>query len=124
MTTVTLTAWEVAPGVLVVSVGRNTAVRLCLEIYADAELISGLDLIVQCWTLDEIDRPSLTGLIRAVSAGTAFAGWHGGIADSFRNSTHYLQMVGGQFVAHGPQGGNHAAGSSDCAGDLDQFAEL
>ncbi|SDO20528.1 hypothetical protein SAMN04515671_0136 [Nakamurella panacisegetis] len=71
-----------------------------LQVYADPEAMTGLDLIVQCWTLDEIDRPALTGLIRAVSAGTGFAGWHGGIADSFRNSTHYLQMVGGQFVAH------------------------
>jgi hypothetical protein len=35
-----------------------------------------------------------------VRAGTGFAGWHGGIADSFRNSPDYLQLVGGTFATH------------------------
>ncbi|MBU2437935.1 MAG: ThuA domain-containing protein, partial [Acidobacteria bacterium] len=28
------------------------------------------------------------------------AGWHGGLADSFRSNTEYQFMVGGQWVAH------------------------
>ncbi|MEK8227302.1 hypothetical protein NKG05_16245 [Oerskovia sp. M15] len=27
-------------------------------------------------------------------------GWHGGIADSFRASSDYLQLIGGQFACH------------------------
>ncbi|WP_030045070.1 ThuA domain-containing protein, partial [Streptomyces resistomycificus] len=32
--------------------------------------------------------------------GTGFTGWHGGIADSFRASSDYLHLVGGQFATH------------------------
>ena len=28
------------------------------------------------------------------------AGWHGGIADSYRNSSDYLHLIGGQFACH------------------------
>jgi hypothetical protein len=28
------------------------------------------------------------------------AGWHGGIADSYRNTADYLHMIGGQFAHH------------------------
>ena len=40
------------------------------------------------------------GLRAAVAAGTGFTGWHGGIADSYRASSDYLQLVGGQFATH------------------------
>ena len=62
--------------------------------------LSGVDLIVQCWTMGQITSEQLAGLRAAVAAGTGFAGWHGGIVDSYRNSADYLQLVGGQFVAH------------------------
>ena len=42
----------------------------------------------------------MRGLLDAIAAGTGIAGWHGGMADSFRNSTEYQFMVGGQWVAH------------------------
>lgn len=71
-----------------------------LETYADEEFISTVDLIVQCWTMGEILADELRGLRRAVQAGVGFAGWHGGIIDSFRMATDYSQMVGGQFAAH------------------------
>ena len=35
-----------------------------------------------------------------MAAGTGLAGWHGGIADSYRNSSDYLQLIGGQFATH------------------------
>ena len=50
---------------------------------------------------DEHDREGrLVGLRAAVAAGTGLAGWHGGIADSYRNTTDYLQLIGGQFACH------------------------
>lgn len=71
-----------------------------LEIYDDRSVMDSADLVVQCWTMGEITPEQLAGLSRAVAAGTGLAGWHGGIVDSFRTSTGYLQMTGGQFVAH------------------------
>jgi type 1 glutamine amidotransferase len=70
------------------------------EIYADADLLAATDLIVQCMTMTEIGREALVGLRTAVAAGTGMAGWHGGIADSYRASSDYLQLVGGQFATH------------------------
>ena len=71
-----------------------------LDSYLDQELLAGTDLVVQCWTMGEITGPQATGLSRAVRAGTGFAGWHGGIVDSFRHETLYQLMTGGQFVHH------------------------
>lgn len=71
-----------------------------LDSYADPDLMAGTDLIVQCWTQGTISREQLAGLRKAISSGTGFAGWHGGIADSFRNSSDYLHLVGGQFACH------------------------
>jgi type 1 glutamine amidotransferase len=68
--------------------------------YADAGLMAGVDLIVQCMTMSTIERDQIAGLIAAVEAGTGLAGWHGGIADSYRASADYLQLIGGQFAAH------------------------
>jgi type 1 glutamine amidotransferase len=68
--------------------------------YADPDLMGGIDLIVQCMTMSTIEEDQLQGLIAAVEAGTGLAGWHGGIADAYRNSADYLQLIGGQFVAH------------------------
>jgi type 1 glutamine amidotransferase len=69
-------------------------------IYADATVMAGTDLIVQCVTMSEITDDQVRGLRAAVEAGTGFTGWHGGIADSFRASPDYQHLVGGQFVTH------------------------
>ncbi len=69
-------------------------------VYADAEAMGGVDLIVQCVTMSTIEDDQLAGLRQAVEAGTGLAGWHGGIADSYRNSSDYLQLIGGQFACH------------------------
>ena len=68
--------------------------------YADAAYMAGVDLVVQCMTMSTIERDELAGLRAAVAAGTGMAGWHGGIADSYRNSSDYLQLIGGQFACH------------------------
>ncbi len=70
------------------------------EIYTDAEVLAGVDLIVQSTTMSEASKEAVQGLRAAVEAGTGLAGWHGGIADSFRNSSDYLHLVGGQFATH------------------------
>ncbi|WP_129336719.1 ThuA domain-containing protein [Cellulomonas endophytica] len=70
------------------------------EVYADAERMAATDLVLQCVTMSTISGPAVAGLRAAVEAGTGLAGWHGGIADSFRESSDYLQLVGGQFATH------------------------
>ncbi len=68
--------------------------------YADADYLAGVDLIVQCVTMSTIEHDQVAGLRAAVEAGTGLAGWHGGIADSFRNTADYLHLIGGQFACH------------------------
>lgn len=68
--------------------------------YADADYMATVDLIVQCYTMGTIEHAELAGLRKAVQAGTGLGGWHGGIADSFRNSSDYLHLIGGQFACH------------------------
>lgn len=70
------------------------------EVYADATSMAHYDLVVQCLTLGSATVDEVDGLRKAVAAGAGFAGWHGGIIDSFRASTDYLQLVGAQFAAH------------------------
>ena len=71
-----------------------------LDVYLDAEAMRSYDLIVQTYTMSEITKEQLEGLSKAVESGVGFGGWHGGMADSFRNSTDYQFIVGGQWVAH------------------------
>lgn len=80
--------------------GFETEIETDNEVYADAARMAGVDLVVQCVTMSEISGPALAGLRSAVEAGTGLAGWHGGIADSYRASSDYLQLVGGQFATH------------------------
>jgi type 1 glutamine amidotransferase len=69
-------------------------------IYRDADYLDTVDLIVQINTMSTIEPDELAGLQRAVINGTGLAGWHGGIADAYRNSADYLHMIGGQFAHH------------------------
>ncbi|MFE6736554.1 ThuA domain-containing protein [Microbacterium sp. NPDC057650] len=70
------------------------------EVYADAARMAEVDLVLQSVTMSKTSREAVAGLRDAVAAGTGFAGWHGGIADSFRDDSNYLQLVGGQFATH------------------------
>jgi len=71
-----------------------------LDVYLDEEKMSAFDLIVPAWTMDNITPEQEQGLLKAIKSGAGIAGWHGGMADSFRNNTEYQWMVGGQWVAH------------------------
>lgn len=70
------------------------------KVYADAQYMETVDLVVQCNTMTTIEREEFEGLRSAIEAGTGMAGWHGGIADSYRNNSDYLHMIGGQFACH------------------------
>lgn len=71
-----------------------------LDSYLDVEKLRGLDLIVPTWTMDAITKDQVNGLLSAVESGVGIGGWHGTMGDSFRNSTEYQFMVGGQWVSH------------------------
>jgi uncharacterized protein len=71
-----------------------------LDIYLDAPKMASYDLITPVWTMSAITKEQEKGLLDTLKAGTGLAGWHGGMADSFRNNTEYQWMVGGQWVAH------------------------
>ncbi|APX33670.1 hypothetical protein BH708_14165 [Brachybacterium sp. P6-10-X1] len=80
--------------------GFTVRVEESPAIYADAEYMATVDLILQCVTMSSIERPQFEGLRAAVEAGTGLAGWHGGIADSYRHESDYLTLIGGQFGCH------------------------
>ena len=80
--------------------GYTVRVEESTEVYGHAAAMAGFDLVVQCVTMSRIAADELDGLAAAVRAGTGFTGWHGGIADSFRASSDYLHLVGGQFASH------------------------
>ena len=62
--------------------------------FLDAEKLAKFDLIVPVWTMVRLPTVRKKGYwmrSRAVWCG----GWHGCMADSFRNNTEYQFMVGG-----------------------------
>ncbi len=80
--------------------GFEVDISNSLDSYLDTEKLKQLDLIVQVFTMAQITPEQERGLLEAVKSGVGLAGWHGGLADSFRNNTGYQFMVGGQWVAH------------------------
>jgi type 1 glutamine amidotransferase len=80
--------------------GFDVRVEESPAVYADAEYLTSVDLIVQSNTMSSIETAEFEGLRAAVENGTGLAGWHGGIADSYRDNADYLQLIGGQFAAH------------------------
>ncbi|MCP2282232.1 hypothetical protein APR04_001127 [Promicromonospora umidemergens] len=69
-------------------------------VYTDTGYMAGVDVVIQTNTMSTIAGDELRGLIAAVRNGAGLAGWHGGIADSYRSSSDYLQLIGGQFACH------------------------
>jgi len=80
--------------------GFDVVVADTQDPYADAALMSDVDLVVQIWTMGTIAKEPLQGLLAAVKGGTGLAGWHGGLADAYRQETEYQYMVGGSWVSH------------------------
>jgi type 1 glutamine amidotransferase len=82
------------------SAGAEVFTSDSLGCYKDTLLLQKIDLIVQEWTQDVIEREEEKNLLEAVKRGVGLAGWHGGIGDSFRMNVEFQFMVGGQWVAH------------------------
>lgn len=80
--------------------GYEVEISDTLDAYLDEQKLRSLSLIVPVWTMGTITREQSKGLLDAVKSGVGIAGWHGCMADSFRNDTEYQFMVGGQWVAH------------------------
>ena len=80
--------------------GFEVEISNSLDSYLDAEKLKGLSLIVQAVTMGTITPPQEKGLRDAVRGGVGLAGWHGGLADSFRANPEYEFMVGGSWAAH------------------------
>ena len=80
--------------------GYEVEISRTLDSYLDEEMMMSLDLVVQAWSMGEITDEQERGLLEAIRSGVGLAGWHGGLADSFRDKPNYQFMVGGQFVAH------------------------
>ena len=84
----------------------NVEVSNDLNIYSDYNYLKMFDLIVQSVTMSELKKEQEKNLLKAIRSGVGFAGAHGGIIDSFRESTDYQFMTGGQWVEH-PGGMTH-----------------
>jgi len=80
--------------------GFEVKVSDTLDAYLDEPYMRSLSLVVPVWTMGTIEGEQLKGLLGAIRSGVGVSGWHGGMGDSFRNSTEYQFMVGGQWVAH------------------------
>ena len=83
------------------SKGYKVTVSSSLDSYLDKELMSSIDLVLQIYTMSSITEEQEASLLKAVREhGVSIAGWHGGLADAFRQNTEYQFMVGGQWVSH------------------------
>jgi hypothetical protein len=80
--------------------GFDVEISNTLDSYADAAKMNGLALVVQAVTMGQITPQQEKGLLDAVRRGVGLAGWHGGLADSFRSNPEYEFMVGGSWAAH------------------------
>lgn len=79
--------------------GFKVFVEDTTEAFADPA-IRDLSLIVPIITMAKIEKEELNNLLEAVKGGVGLAGYHGGMADAFRDQPAYQFMVGGQWVAH------------------------
>lgn len=71
-----------------------------LDCLKDKNMLFEMDLFVPCWTMDRIDDECVQNVDAAAAAGMGIAGCHGGMCDSFRESTQWQFITGAQWVAH------------------------
>lgn len=80
--------------------GFKVTISDTLDCLADVNALLELDLLVACWTMGDINHEYVENISTAVAAGVGMAGHHGGMCDSFRQSTHWQFITGGQWVSH------------------------
>jgi type 1 glutamine amidotransferase len=77
-----------------------------VDIFEDLNVFENLDnimkysLIVPVYTMSEIKEEYVQNICAAVESGVGLAGCHGGMCDSFRNSTKWQFLTGSQWVEH------------------------
>lgn len=106
--------------------GFGVTVSDTLDAFNDAATLAGLSLIVPVWTMGKITKEQLDNVTKAVTGGVGLAGCHGGMCDSFRESTEWQWMTGGQWVAHPGNDGvkytvNIVHGSSPIVANVGHF---
>src|SRR5438552_4146544 len=62
--------------------------------------LEDLSLIVPVITSDKVAREPIDNLVAAVRSGVGLAGYHGGLATSFRDMVNFHYMTGVQWVQH------------------------
>ncbi|NLF36315.1 MAG: hypothetical protein GX584_04085 [Clostridiaceae bacterium] len=72
-----------------------------MDVLADLDNLKQFDLFVPIWTMDEIKKEYVDNVSEALGKyGTGLAGNHGGMCDSFRQSTKWQFITGSQWVDH------------------------
>lgn len=79
--------------------GFEVRVETTTEAFGDPS-VHELSLVVPIYTMSKIEKAHAVNLAAAIEGGVGLAGYHGGMADAFRESTEYQFVVGGQWVAH------------------------
>jgi type 1 glutamine amidotransferase len=71
---------------LLEAAGYTVDISDSLDVYLDAERLRSYAVISQVYTMSTITPEQEKGLLTAIEGGVGFAGWHGGMADAFRNN--------------------------------------
>lgn len=85
---------------LLINEGFEVEVSDTLDSFEDAEKLKSLNLIIPIWTMGDIKPNYVDNVAAAVESGVGMAGCHGGMCDSFRNSTKWQFLTGSQWVDH------------------------
>jgi type 1 glutamine amidotransferase len=80
--------------------GFDVTITDTLDALNNYDDITKYDLFVPVWTMGTITGQQCANICKAVAEGAGIAGCHGGMCDSFRNSTDWQFMTGSQWVAH------------------------
>jgi len=109
--------------------GFSNTLSDTLHCLSDTDALMAYDLLVPCWTMGDLSDAYAKNVAKAVGAGVGIAGCHGGMCDSFRTSTEWQFITGGQWVSH-PGGDNVSyrvnirSGSSPITEGLEDFDVL
>lgn len=85
---------------MLIPYGFEVRISDTLEDFSDLESLKKYDLIIPVYTMSQIKEEYVNNICAAVESGVGMAGCHGGMCDSFRNSTQWQFLTGSQWVAH------------------------
>lgn len=93
--------------------GAETTLDDKLDKLNDPQFLEKQDLIIPVWTMGTLSSEQSKNLSETVKNGCGFAGFHGGMLDSFRGNLEYEWMTGGIFTGH-PYVGKYKVDIRDC----------